>query len=107
MPDADDQDPFERINAIASLADRETLMADLRLARIGPERIACTVDEVEQAFLVKPEAERRSCAIPYASACATAARSRLRLIGVLTGWGDELARWTLRSPPMPRAAAPT
>lgn len=91
MPDADDQDPFERINAIASLADRETLMADLRLARIGPERIACTVDEVEQAFLVKPEAEAQKLRHSVRERLRDSSKVAPELIGVLIGCADELA----------------
>lgn len=88
---ADGDDPSERANALAALADRDVALADLRAARIGRDRAACTVGEVEHAFVEKAEAdsqaERGSLRERIAHSCKAAPDAA----DALTGCAAELA----------------
>ncbi len=89
-PRPDGDDPYERANALAALAAHDMGMADLRAARVGSDRGACTLGEVEQAFVVKAEAEsaveRKSLRERIRASC----KSAPGLPGALTGCAAEV-----------------
>jgi type VI secretion system protein ImpA len=92
LPDpSDGHDPYERANALLALADRETVLADLRAARVGADRVACTVGEVEQAFVDKPEAESQGERRSLIERIRASAKTAPGLLDALTGSATELA----------------
>jgi type VI secretion system protein ImpA len=88
---ADGHDPYERANTLAALADRATAMADLRAARIGHDRAACTVAEVEHAFIEKPEAESQPDRASLRERIRVSCETEPALVDALTGCAAELA----------------
>ncbi len=88
---ADEHDPYERANALAALADRETVMADLRAARIGADRAACTVGEVEHAFIEQSEADPQTNRRALRERIEASCKASPTLADALTGCAAELA----------------
>ena len=92
LPDASDgNDPWERLNALGLLADRETLLADLRAARIGPDRVACSCKSLNRPFSCAPRRIQRPSGIRCESACVTACNVAPTLAAALQGCAAELA----------------
>jgi type VI secretion system protein ImpA len=84
-------DPSERANALAALADRDIALADLRAARIGRDRAACTVGEVEHAFVEKAETESQAERASLRERIAQSCKAAPDVADTLTGCAAELA----------------
>jgi type VI secretion system protein ImpA len=92
LPDVSDgNDPWERLNALGLLADRETLLADLRAARIGPDRVACSMQELEQAFLLRAEADSKAERHSLRERMRDSCKASPTLASALQGCASELA----------------
>ena len=88
---AEHDDPIERLNALAALCDPEAGLADLRAARIGKDRAACRVADVEAASLTTAamdEARREQALAPLKQTVAASAAVAPGLAEALRGVHD-------------------